>query len=111
MQAVTFTSESAPPHATGDGRSVGDGTAGFERFVERDGVQQNGLVERSHERVDGLLEESVVELVLGNALDLVREVQVLFRVGHPRRHRQQRLVRLLRPPVHLRRVALVVPRP
>ena len=106
-----FTGKSASPHAAGDGRAVGNFAAGFERLIQGNGVEQNGLVKGGHERIDRFFQKRVIEFVLSDALDFVGKVQVLLRIGHPGRHRKQRLVGPLRPSIVAVRVVRVVPRP
>lgn len=57
--------------------------------ITYDGVEEHGLVESGHERVDGVLIVRVIELVSRYLLDLVTEIAVLLRVRYARRHRQQ----------------------
>ena len=82
------TCKSSSPHAAGDGRSVVDASALFQRFVEGDGVEEDGLVESGNERIDGIFGERVIELLAGDPLDFIRETGVLFRVRNASRHRQ-----------------------
>jgi hypothetical protein len=83
-----ITCKSSSPHAAGDGRSVVDASALFQRFVEGDGVEEDGFVESGHEWIDGIFGERVIKFLAGDPFDFIRETGVLFRVRDAGRHRQ-----------------------